>query len=137
MAEGSFRLYQSAQEKANFSDIASASLAMALVKSAYTPASSHSLWSQVSGNEASYSATHILSSVDWTVSGTATKLTCANENFTAAAGEITAQYAVVYSQPTGQLICIAELSTADVVANQINLTLGTLFKCKDSSGMYS
>ena len=140
MAEGSFRVYQSFQEGANYSDVFSSTLAMGLVKSSYVPATSHSAWSQVVADAASASATfidHVMSGVDWTVSGSVTQLVMDNHNFTAGTGDLTAQYAVLFQESTGRLIAIAELSTADVVANQINLTLGTVLRLRDSSGMYT
>lgn len=138
MAEGSFRVYQSFQEQGNYSNVFSATLAMGLLKNTYVPATSDSLWTQIVANAASASATfidHIITGANWTVSGSVTQLTVDNHNFTSGDG-LTAQYCVLFSEPTGQLIAVAQLSTGNVIANQINITLGTILKLNDSTGMY-
>lgn len=137
MAEGPWKVFQSFQEAAHMSQDFSVTLAMGLVKSTYVPATSHSAWSQVVANAASASKTftnHVMTSVDWTLTGSATKLTMANHNFTSGDG-LTCQYAVLFQQTSGRLIAIAALSSADVVANQINVTLGTVLQLRDSNGI--
>ncbi len=139
MAEGNWVVYQSYQEAGHPSADFSLTLAMSLHTSAYTPAASHSAYSQVSSSECSSSLTmtqHLMTNVDWTASGTATKLTMDNHNFTSGDG-MKAKYSILRMEASGRLIAHCDLSassTTGVEANQINLTLGTITKLKDSAG---
>lgn len=137
MAEGPFRVYQSFQEAGHASQDFSTTLCMGLLKSTYTPATSDSAWADIVANVTSASVTytsHVMTGVDWTLSGSVTQLVMDNHNFTAGAGDLSARYAVLFQQ-SGRLIAVSELSTTEVAANQINMTLGTVLRLKDSNGI--
>lgn len=137
MAEGPFKVYQSYMEQGHMSNDFSTTLCMGLLKGTYTPATSHSAWSQVVGDAVSASktfTTHVMTGVDWTLSGSVTQLVMDNHNFTAGTGDMSAQYAVLFMQ-SGRLVAVSQLSSAEVVANQINMTLGTVLRLKDSNGI--
>lgn len=139
MAEGPWKVYQSYQEQGHPSADFSLTLCIGLVTNSYTPATSHSAWSQVVGNAVSASVTFTsktLSGVDWTLSGSSTKLLADNINITSGDG-MKARYGIIFLQTSGRLVCHSDLSaagTTGVEANQINLTLGTIFSVRDSNG---
>lgn len=139
MAEGNWIMYQSYQEQGHPSADFSLTLAMSLLTSSYTPAPTHSAYSQASANECSSSLTmsnHLMTGVAWTLSATATKLLMDNHNFTSGDG-MKAKYAQLRMKDSGRLIAHCDLSAASstgVDATQINLTLGTITKIKDTNG---
>ena len=132
MAAGTFTFYTNFMEKIGNGaiNLETDTLCLALVASAYTPDGLHSAYaSQVEANVVSSSTSaklHVLSNVNWTISGSATvKLDC-DDFVTTAAQAMKAKYAVIFTQSALELVTYVDLETGaatGVEATQITVQM--------------
>jgi hypothetical protein len=139
MAAGNWIIYDSAKKLLcnGGIDFDSDTIKMALVTSSYTPALTHTQWSDVSGSElasgSGYTTGGATVSATVTNSGSTTKLSAsADPSWTASGGSLTLRYAVLYKSGSGggltnPLIGYVALDTASniTLADGTQLIVGT------------
>lgn len=133
MAAGTFTLYNNVAKYLGDGtmDLDSHTFKMRLLSSSYTPAGTHDVASDLSGElSTSHGYTSggtTMSGVSLTISGATATWTTSNQVFTASGGSITARYATIEDSTASKLLgyVLLDSTPADVTATDGNtLTVG-------------